>query len=124
MPDRTLSGCVIVKQGKLLAIKKQDREFYELPGGAVKPDRNSEETAIQKTEMQTGITPSVIQQFGMIEFQKDAENTEVIIFECDMDPDARFKPGENISEVAWLDLNKLQNKKIGDDIKTVIEELL
>lgn len=124
MPTIIVSGCVILQNGKLLAIKKKDRDFYELPGGRMKPKENAEENALRKTTIQTGVLPDIIQQFDILEFQKDQNNIEINIFECSLNPKHQFKPGENVEEVKWLEIKKLDQEKIGEDIKTLKDELL
>lgn len=122
MPTLKLSGCAILKNGKLLLIKKKDRDFWELPGGR-STDTDSEEIAVSKTAEQIGITPAVIQQFTVLEYQKDETNVEVNIFECDVNPESKFTPGENVEEVRWFTRSDLKGKKVGSDVEEILEEL-
>jgi len=118
-----LSGCAIMKDGRILLIKKKDRDYWELPGGIVKSKEGLEEAAVSKTKEQIGTEPTVVQQFTVLEFQKAGQNIEANIFECDVDPEATFSPGENIGEVQWMDIKGLAKEKIGDDVKEILEEI-
>jgi ADP-ribose pyrophosphatase YjhB (NUDIX family) len=124
MPTVLLSGCAILKQGELLLIRKKDREFWELPGGRVSSDE-AEQVAAAKTKEQIGVEPTIIQQFTLLEYQKDENNIEASIFECEIDPEAKFVPGENIEEIKWFSVSGLKEGKenIGDDVKEILEEI-
>ena len=123
MPTILLSGCAILKEEKILLIKKKDREFWELPGGMVKTKADIEQAAAEKTKDQIGVEPKIVQQFTILEYQKDGNNVEANIFECDVDPEAEFVPGDNIEEVKWFMIADLKKEKIGEDVKEILEEL-
>jgi ADP-ribose pyrophosphatase YjhB (NUDIX family) len=123
MPTILLSGCAILKSGKILLIRKRDRDYWELPGGIVKSKAGLEDAAVQKTKEQIGVLPAVVQQFTVLEYQKNEQNIEAAIFECDVDPEAAFTPGENVEEVRWMDVNGLGKENIGDDVKEILEDL-
>jgi ADP-ribose pyrophosphatase YjhB (NUDIX family) len=118
-----LAGCAMMKSGRILLIRKKDRDYWELPGGIVKSKEGLEEAAVAKTKEQIGTEPTVVQQFTVLEFQKNGQNIEASIFECDIDPEATFSPGENIGEVKWMDIKGLSKEKIGDDVKEILEEI-
>lgn len=118
-----LSGCAIIKDEKILLIRKKDKDFWELPGGVVKPDDDVEQIAVDVTKEQIGSEPTVVQQFTLLEYQMDNNNIEANIFECDVNPDTDFVAGENIDEVKWQKISGLKKKQIGEDIKTILEEL-
>jgi ADP-ribose pyrophosphatase YjhB (NUDIX family) len=123
MPTILLAGCAILKSGKILLIRKKGKEFWELPGGIVQTKRDIETAAVSKTKSQIGVEPVVIQQFVTLEYQKAGTNTEAILFECDVDPDATFTPGENIEEVKWLVMAGLEKENVGDDVKAILDEI-
>ena len=118
-----LSGCAILREEKLLLIRKKDREFWELPGGMVKTKDDIEKAAVDKTKEQIGVEPTVIQQFTILEYQKNGDNVEASIFECDVGDDVEFVPAENIEEVKWFKISSLKKEKIGEDVKSVLEEM-
>ncbi|HII71518.1 TPA: NUDIX hydrolase [Candidatus Woesearchaeota archaeon] len=122
MSTLLIAGCVILKDGKILLVRKSDRDFWELPGGYAK-EGEEEQVAVEKTKGQIGVEPTVIQQFTVLEFQKDGKNIEAPIFECDLDPDAAFKPGEGVAEVRWFDLESADKENVGADVKAILEEL-
>jgi ADP-ribose pyrophosphatase YjhB (NUDIX family) len=112
-----------MKSGRILLIRKKDRDYWELPGGIVKSKVGLEDAAVSKTKEQIGTQPTVVQQFTVLEFQKGGQNIEATIFECDVDPEATFSPGENIEEVKWMDVKGLDKENIGDDVKQILEEI-
>lgn len=123
MPTILLAGCAIIKEDKILLIKKKDRDFWELPGGIVKTKVDLEQAAVDKTKEQIGVDTKVVQQFTILEYQKDGNNMEANIFECNIDPEADFLPGENIEEVRWFAISDLKNENLGDDVKAILEEM-
>jgi ADP-ribose pyrophosphatase YjhB (NUDIX family) len=122
MPNVILSGCAILKHGKILLIRKKGKEVWELPGGRADP-HSLENVAARKTHEQIGVEPTIVQQFTVLEFQKDDTDVEATIFECDIDPDASLMSGENVDEVRWFALQELDDVNIGADVQQVIEEL-
>ncbi|MFC1741441.1 NUDIX hydrolase [Nanoarchaeota archaeon] len=122
MPTVLLSGCAIMKDEKILLIRKKERDFWELPGGVV-DSKEPEEVALEKTQEQIGTAPEVVQQFTILEYQKDEKNIEANIFECDVNPEAEFVPGENIEEIKWFPVAGLEKENIGEDVKKILEEI-
>ncbi|MFH1668873.1 MAG: NUDIX hydrolase [Candidatus Woesearchaeota archaeon] len=123
MPTILLAGCAILKDGKLLLIRKTDKDIWELPGGPVKQKGDDEQAAISKTQEQIGISPEVIQQFTLLEYQNNGNNIEAAIFESYIESDATFIPGEGIDEIKWFETESIDTEKIGDDVKAVLEEI-
>ncbi len=123
MPTILLAGCAILKDGKILLIRKADKELWELPGGTVKQKGDDEQAAISKTKEQIGIVPEVIQQFTLLEYQNNGNNIEAAIFESDIEPDSSFLPGEGIEEIKWFETESLDTENVGDDVKAVLEEI-
>ncbi len=117
-----IAGCVILKDNKILLIRKKDRNIWELPGGRSK-EGAEEQTALEKTADQIGVAPQLVQQFTILEFQKDGLNIEAPIFECTVEPDAVFLPGETVEEVKWFDKDSLKKEDIGNDVAAILEEL-
>lgn len=122
MSTLIIAGCVILKNDKLLLIRKKGKDVWELPGGYVK-DADEEQTAKDKTWSQIGVEPSIIQQFTTLEFQKDGQNIETPIFECEIDTTATFRPGINIEEIKWFALKEVSKEKLGSDVEAILEEL-
>lgn len=112
-----------MKNEKILLIRKKERDFWELPGGMVKTITDIEKAAAEKTKDQIGVEPTVVQQFTILEYQKDGNNIEANIFECDVDPEAEFVPGEHVEEVKWFEIATLDKENIGEDVKTILEEI-
>ena len=123
MPTIQLSGCVIINDKKILLIRKKDRDFWELPGGMVATKDDVEKVAVENTKEQIGSEPTVVQQFTILEYQKNGKNIEANIFECNINPESEFIPGKDIDEVKWHSILKLKDETLGEDVKTILEEL-
>jgi ADP-ribose pyrophosphatase YjhB (NUDIX family) len=108
--------------GSILLIRKKDKDLWELPGGPVRTTHDIELAAITKTKEQIGVEPTVVQQFTVFEYQKNDINIEASIFECIVDEDAAFTPGEDVEEVKWFSIADAKKANIGDDVKAVLEE--
>lgn len=111
-----------MKEKRILLIRKAEKDIWELPGGAVKKKGDEETTAVEKTEEQIGVTPTIIQYFTVLEYQKEGQNIEATIFESEIESE-EFRTGENIAEIKWFDIAKLAKEKIGDDVKEILEGL-
>ena len=125
MPTILLSGCAILKGSEILLIHKDGKDFWELPGGIVKSKVDIEQAAVDMSFEQIGVKPAIVQHFTILEYQKNESNIEANIFECDVDPEAKFIPGDKVEEVKWFLISDLKEGKenIGDDVKEILEEL-
>lgn len=118
-----LAGCAILKDRRILLIRKKDKDIWELPGGIVQNKDDLEGAAVEKTASQIGVAPAIIQHFTILEYQVNGRNMEATIFECDIPEDAVFTPGGNVEEVSWFDIAKLKDQPIANDVKEIIEDL-
>lgn len=123
MPTILLAGCAILKSRTVLLIRKKNKELWELPGGAVRSKEDIERQAVEKTKEQIGVEPTVVQQFNIFEYQKNETNIEASIFECVVDEDATFTPGEGIEEVKWFSFADARKSKVGDDVISVLDDI-
>jgi len=120
MTKIVLAGCAILRDNKLVLIRKHDKDIWELPGGRSK-EGEEEQTAVEKTANQIGVEPEIIQHFTMFEYQVDGTDVEAAIFEGHIPSETVFTPSKNTAEVAWFDIKDLP-KDVGDDVKAIIEE--
>lgn len=123
MSTLLISGCAIIDNKQILLIKKKERDFWELPGGIMNAASSGEQEAVEHTFRQISIKPELIQQFTVLEFQKNGQNTEATIFECSINDDDKPIPGEGIKEVKWLPIETLSKETIGEDVKSILEEI-
>lgn len=123
MSTLLLSGCAIIQEDKVVLIRKNGKDIWELPGGIVSTKKDIEEAAVEKTLSQIGVAPQVVQQFTILEYQIDGDNVEAYIFECTVPEDAEFSTGDNVDEAKWFPIEGLEKEKIGDDVVAVLEEI-
>ena len=66
-----ISGCVIIKDNKILLLYKRNKSYYELPGGKVKPGETPEQAAVREANEEIGCDVIIKKDLGMFRFEND-----------------------------------------------------
>lgn len=68
-----LAGNLLVEEGKVLLIYRNDEEHWEVPGGKVEEDESPTQTAVREAEEEIGVKVQLEKPFYTGEFMKDGE---------------------------------------------------
>jgi 8-oxo-dGTP diphosphatase len=124
------SGPVIIENGKLLATKEGEDDFYKIPGGGVEGKENAEETCLREFNEETGLSCRIIKKLSTMKLDKNPQTGEKMIIElhhyqCELTDSSRsYKQFEyNGHQVKWLDIKEIKQGKypVAPNIKFLIE---
>lgn len=105
------SGPVIVENGKVLLNKHGDTPFWKFCGGRVEDYETDLITnAKREVKEEMGIDVKILQEEPFISFtrkQKDGEKVDIILVHFLAEREGEIKPGSDIREWNWLDINNL-----------------
>jgi len=119
------SGPVIIEDNKVLLAKHGEDAFWKFPGGRVEnfdfdDELNSLEQACQrqvKEEMEIDV--KIIKPLKPMMVKKD-ENTAVVLIHYLAKRVGEIKPGEDVREWQWLDIDNLP-EDVAPNVKPVLE---
>jgi 8-oxo-dGTP diphosphatase len=104
------SGPVIVEENKVLLNQHGDTNFWKFCGGKTKENESLEETAIRRVKEEMGIEIKIINDIPFITYSKKEttdEKIDVILVHFLAKRIGEIKPGEDIREWDWFDINYL-----------------
>lgn len=119
-----LSGCLVLKNGKVLLVKRSGSKCWEIPSSPVDPGDDAEEAAVRATEKQTGVRTRIVQQFDTLEYQKEGMNFEMMLFESDILEETEKIGDETIENAEWIDVRDLERERLTEDVKTIKDEII
>ncbi|MCX6790897.1 MAG: NUDIX hydrolase [Candidatus Gribaldobacteria bacterium] len=103
-----VSGPVIVENGKVLLNKHGDTAFYKFCGGRVEDfDFSLIENAQREAKEEMGIEIEILDQRPLIMYSQKDGLTDVILVHYLARRLGEIKPGEDIREWGWFDVNDL-----------------
>jgi ADP-ribose pyrophosphatase YjhB (NUDIX family) len=105
------SGPVIVENNKVLLNKHGDTNFWKFCGGRVEEkESNLIENAKREAKEEMGIDLKILDDNPFITFvrqEKDGQMVDIILVHFLTERIGEIKPGEDIREWDWLDINNL-----------------
>ncbi|MDO8663462.1 MAG: NUDIX domain-containing protein [Candidatus Wildermuthbacteria bacterium] len=124
------SGPVIVEDGKALLDKHGDDNFWKFLGGKIESfdfkdaDNSLEEACKQRVKKEMGFDVEIIKTLKPMLIQKPGDpNAWVVLIHYLAKRLGEIKPGPEIREWKWFDVNNLPSD-CAPNIKPVIEEYL
>lgn len=124
------SGPVIIENNKVLLNKHGDDNFWKFPGGRIEnfdfqDELNSLETACQReVREEMGIEIKIIKPIKPMMVKKPNSNdTQVVLIHYLAERINEIKPGADIKEWNWFDLNNLP-ADLAPNIKPVLASII
>lgn len=119
------SGPVIVENNKVLLNKHGDDDFWKFCGGKIEEDEaNLKDAAQREVKEEMGIEIEILNNdpyFFYTEKEISGEQTSVILAHFLADRIGEIKPGEDIREWRWIDINDLDKENLAPNIKPVLK---
>jgi 8-oxo-dGTP diphosphatase len=108
---RVAAKAFIVKDGKLLVIKRRPNDVHkpgqwDIPGGRMEPGENPIEGLIREVREEASITIQTVMPFDVHHFTRDdGQVITMIIFLC-THTDGDIQLSEEHTEYKWVDMQK------------------
>ncbi|MFF1544107.1 NUDIX hydrolase [Streptomyces sp. NPDC058291] len=107
-----LSMAVIVSGGKLLMIRRREREgdlLWALPGGAIEDGETPELAAVRETSEETGLVVAATKVLGERVHPKTHRTMSYIACEL-LEGEAKVADADELDAVAWVGLDEIPDK--------------
>lgn len=118
-PLTELAGCLIIQEGKLFLLYREDEDWWEVPGGKVEEDESPTQAAVRETMEETGVKVELKKPFYSGEFQKDGEMFLWHGYIAEV-RDGEPRPREDIfTDSAWFTAEDLDEKSIAPNLEMV-----
>lgn len=121
---KTKIGAIILRDGKILAVRKKDSDIYIMPGGGPENNETHEETLRRELKEELAVDSKNFKPFDSFIEPAIFEPGNIIAYVYYADIEGEPKPSSEIVEIKWLDRNKY-NLKIGSVLgECVIPKLI
>ncbi|QGA80916.1 NUDIX domain-containing protein [Candidatus Nanohalobium constans] len=120
---KELAGNLIVEDGKILLLYREDEEHWEVPGGKVEEDESPTEAAVREAEEEIGVEVSLEKPFYTGEFQ---HNDDLFLWNGYI---AEIEEGEpeitedNFGKLEWFEGSELDNLELAPNLKMILPAL-
>ncbi len=118
-----LAGNVIVENGKVLLLYREDECWWEVPGGKVEDEESPTEAAVREAGEELGVEVALEKPFFSGEFQHDGE---LFLWHGYL---SKIKSGEpeikeeKFSEMEWIDSSKLEDIELAPNLEMILPAL-
>jgi len=111
-------GGIILKDQKMLVVRKRGTDAYIMPGGKPKGDETHQETLERELNEELNLFPSSFKYFGNFQEKSMFENADVNMCIYFVDVKGEMKPDSEIVELKWIDSGyKNEGIKLGSVIE-------
>jgi len=113
-----LAGNIIVREGKLLLLYREDEKHWEVPGGKVEEEESPTETAIREAEEEIGAEVKLEKPFYSGEFQhKDHLYLwHGYIARIDTDPEIEE---DRFTDIKWFSSSELDDIDLAPNLRMI-----
>ena len=118
-----LAGNLIIEDGKILLIHRDDEKHWEVPGGKVKQDESPTQAAIREAKEQIGVEVELKKPFYSGEFQ---HKDQIYLWHGYI---AEVKDGEpqikqqKFNMIKWFEGSDLEDLELASNLKMILPSL-
>lgn len=121
----TLAANVIVQDGALLMLYRDDKEYWELPAGKVENGELPRNAAIREAQEEIGCTVRIKSSLGRLDMDFEHENSEfqVRVFLSDIVEGVPEPQEARFTDMAWMDADDLANAALAPNLAMKRDDL-
>lgn len=119
-----LSGCVIIEDGKLLLLYKDNDDYYEFPGGKVEEDESIDGAALRETMEEIGCKVKILKHLTAIEFEKNGKTYLSHKFLAKIESGMPYADGIEHSDILWLPIKEYKKYNLAPNAVIFCEKYL
>lgn len=114
-----LAGTLLIRDRGLLLIYREDKSWWEVPGGKVKEDESPTEAAVRETREEIGVEVSLEKPFFSGEFENDGELFlwHGYIGETDEEPEECCE--DKFSELKYFSAEDLDEEDLAPNLRQI-----
>jgi len=121
----TIVNGVIIKDNKLLLLKKSSKDYYETPGGKTEEDESIEDCLVRELQEEVGIRAISFVKFleaDRFSFEnKEITNHSFLITKFEGEP--RLIEKDIFEKLIWIDIKRANELPLAPNVKKIIKKL-
>lgn len=118
-----LAGSLIIRDGKILLLYREDEKQWEVPGGKVKEEESPTEAAVREAEEEIGVEVSLEKPFYTGEFQ---HNGEIFLWNGYIAEIEKGKPEiqeDKFGKLEWFKGSELDDLELAPNLNMILPAL-
>lgn len=125
MDKISLAGCAIIKENKILLIRRIKTGWYELPGGKIENGETAEETAQREIKEELCVEIRLINQLGQKDFSENGFVLSYTWFQADFLDSQLPAIGEpeKYDDLRYIELDNLKDFELSPNMENFVKEL-
>ncbi len=121
----TVAGNVIVDDGRLLLLYREDKDYWELPGGKVEDGEMPRQAAEREAAEEIGCTVNVRSPLGRLDLDVEHDGREYRFrgFAADIVDGTPAPQEERFGGLEWCDADALLDMPLAPNLQQTLDEL-
>lgn len=121
----SLAGCAIVKDNKILLLKRRKTGWYELPGGKLENWETEEAAAIREIKEELWLRIKIIVKIWCTSFTENNRDFSYTWFRAEIvgDEEPKVKEEEKFEAIEYVEISKLREYLLSPNMKNFVDEL-
>jgi 8-oxo-dGTP diphosphatase len=120
---KELAGNLVIEDGKILLLYREDEQYWEVPGGKVEDDESPTEAAVREAEEEIGVKVELRKPFYSGEFQ---HNDELFLWHCYIAEIVEGEPEiqeDKFGELKWVEPVELDEIELAPNLDMILPAL-
>jgi ADP-ribose pyrophosphatase YjhB (NUDIX family) len=113
------ASCLILKDDKILLVKKRDTKHWELPGDY--SHQADQDLALDHAKKTSGLSARIVQLFGIYEYQEKGKNFESHVYEADLLKEEQIRPDPDF-QADWFSIKDIP-QNLSQEADLVLNDL-
>lgn len=118
-----LAGNLIIRDGEILLLYREDEGHWEVPGGKVEEDESPTEAAVREADEEIGVEVELKKPFYSGEFQKDDEIYLWHGYIASTDGEPEIQEEDKFEKMIWADPVDLDDMSLAPNLDMVLPAL-
>lgn len=125
MDKIALAGCAIIKDRKILLIRRIKTGWYELPGGKIENNENATLAAVREIKEELCSDIQILTELGKKDFSENGYSMSYTWFQANLLNDQQPTIGEpeKFDDLRYIKLDKLSEYKLSPNMLNFTAEL-
>ena len=117
-----LSGCLIIEQGKIMLLYREDEEHWEVPGGKVKEKESPTEAAVREVREEIGVEAELQKPIYTGEFQKDGKIYTWNAYLASIEGEPKIQE-DKFEKLEWFKGKELDEIELAPNLEMILPAL-
>ena len=121
----SLAGCAIIKDHKILLIRRIKTGWYELPGGKIENGETAESTAVREIKEELCSDIKIVCELGKKDFIENGYSMSYTWFQASLLNEQQPAIGEpeRVDDLKYIELDKLKEYRLSPNMLNFTGEL-